>query len=151
MRSWLVDYGYIDDRSAMEKKKDEIVDMFSENYKVTSSKTHEYLTWSDGKIRAWLRSNGVPVKLGTRREELLQQMKENYVTTQSSIVDMLNGVQDWISMGASVVEDKARELYEVLRVGLVQGEEAGLKAATTASKSVSSAATKATQTIKAEL
>jgi hypothetical protein len=65
---WLIDNGYL---------KSDALDSFQKNYKDAASKTNEYLGWSDNRIRGWLRQHGINVPMSTRREELLQTMREN--------------------------------------------------------------------------
>lgn len=42
-----------------------------------ANKTTDYVSWSDARIRGWLRDHGVAVPMRTSRQELLQRMHEN--------------------------------------------------------------------------
>jgi hypothetical protein len=75
------------------------------------SKSHDYLTWTDSRLRGWLRQHGIPVTLSTRREELIQRVRENYVSTQGSLDHYLHAVQEWIYGGVGVAEEKVFEPY----------------------------------------
>lgn len=72
---WLIDNGVL--KSDTQAKKDEILKLFSEKYAAVASKSSEYISWSDNRIRGWLRTHGVEVPMSTNREELVQLMKEH--------------------------------------------------------------------------
>lgn len=50
---------------------------FRKHYTKTANKTTEYVSWSDARIRSWLRDHGIAVPMRTNRQELLQRMHEN--------------------------------------------------------------------------
>jgi hypothetical protein len=72
---WLIDNGFL--KSDYQAKKDEILDLFSQKYSDAASKSSEYVSWSDNRVRGWLRTHGVEVPMSTAREELLQLMHEH--------------------------------------------------------------------------
>lgn len=133
MRQWLVKHGYL--KSDAQLKKDDVKTLFSKHYSNTSSKTWDYLSWTDNRMRGWLRDHGVNVPMNSKRSELVQLMKDNYVSTQSGLTGLLGNVQEWIGAGTHIAEDKVREALDILKgaVGVGSsafggyGEEAGLK------------------------
>lgn len=133
MRDWLIKHGYL--KSDAQLKADDVKTLFSKHYSTTSSKTWDYLSWTDNRMRGWLRDHGVNVPMNSKRAELVQLMKENYVSTQSGLTGLLGNVQEWIGAGTHIAEDKVREALEILKgaVGVGStafggyGEEAGLK------------------------
>lgn len=45
------------------------------NYDAASSKSNAYLTWSDKRLRSWLRDNGIKVAPHSNREELVRLVR----------------------------------------------------------------------------
>lgn len=133
MRDWLVKQGYL--KSDVKLKSDDVKTLFNKHYTATSSKTWDYLSWTDNRLRGWLRDHGINVPMNTKRAELIQLVKENYVSTQSGLTGLLGNVQEWINAGTNIAEDKVREALDILKgaVGVGAGafggygEEAGLK------------------------
>jgi hypothetical protein len=87
----------------------QIIDLFKRHYNAAASKSHDYLTWTDARLRGWLRHHGIPVELSTRREELIQRVRENYVSTQGSLEGLLHSVQEWVYGGVEIAEEKVRD------------------------------------------
>ena len=147
IRQWLIDNNLI--KSDSKAKRDELLKTFQSSYNF-NSKTDQYVSWSDNRIRGWLRDHNINVPMANTREELLQQMKENCtlrsycsrletdgrcadVTTQGGLEGLFHSVQDWISSGVHIGEDKIAQALNLLK-GAVgghpfagYGEEAGLK------------------------
>ena len=129
MRQWLVSKGYL--KSDAQATKGQVTQLFKDNYNDAASKTTEYVTWSDARIRAWLRDHDINVAQGTNRDQLVQTMRDNYVSTQHGLNDLLSSVQEWLASGVHVAEDKVGAALELLKgavgTGMGYGEEAGLK------------------------
>ena len=106
MRSWLISKGVL--KSDAQTKTEQVTSLFTDNYNAAASKTFAYLSWSDNRMRAWLRDHGVEVPMSSTRQELVQTMRENYVSTQSGLGDLLGSIQDWIGGGVHIAEDKGR-------------------------------------------
>lgn len=53
MRDWLVQNNYL--KSDAQLKADDVKTLFTKHYSVGHSKTHDYLSWTDNRMRGWLR------------------------------------------------------------------------------------------------
>ncbi|KAK4704007.1 hypothetical protein P7C70_g2212, partial [Phenoliferia sp. Uapishka_3] len=130
MRAWLVKNGFV--KSDAQLKKDEILSSFNTNYGKVANKSSAYLTWSDARIRGWLREHGIAVPMKTSRQELTQSMRENYISTQSGLYGAVDNIKDWISGTVGVVEGGLGDAVDLLKgavgAGAIFGEEARLKA-----------------------
>jgi hypothetical protein len=111
---------------------DDIASSFKSNYNSAAAKTNSYLGWSDARIRGWLREHNIPVPMGNNRNDLVQTMRENYVSTQGGLHSLLSSVQEWISSGVHVADHQVQQALALLGgaigTGVGYGEEAGLRA-----------------------
>jgi hypothetical protein len=55
MRAWLIENGYM--RTETQVKRDELIKLFNDKYTEASTKTADYLTWPDARLRAYLRNH----------------------------------------------------------------------------------------------
>ena len=53
--------------------------------------------------------------MNSNRAELTQLMKENYVSTQSGLGGLFSSVQDWISSGTHIAEDRVQQALDILK------------------------------------
>jgi len=82
MKEWLMSHALgVEDNTSVE----EIKQKFLYHYGTEFSRLHEYLTWSDARIRGWLRENKLGFEQNASRDELLQAIRENYVVVQNSL------------------------------------------------------------------
>lgn len=82
MKGWLVKNGII--KSDAEATKDQVYNDFNKHYSKVAGKTNDYLSWSDARIKGWLRQNNIDVPRTANRDELVRSMHENcelYLTT----------------------------------------------------------------------
>lgn len=119
-------------KSDAQASADDVASSFKQYYNSAAAKSNSYLGWSDARIRGWLREHNIPVPLGNNRNDLIQAMRENYVSTQSGLYGLLSNIQEWISSGVNVAEDQIQQALHLLGgavgTGVGYGEEAGLRA-----------------------
>lgn len=98
MRDWLIQHGYLksdaqaakDDVSSLSRyfgpkirrlKADanlaQIASSFAQHYGKVVNKSSSYLSWSDARIKGWLRSKGVIAPAQSSRDELIASMRSN--------------------------------------------------------------------------
>ena len=84
MKAFLVKEGIVDQAKAADYKRHELESLLKANWAKASgnvsnasSKSSAYLSWSDNRLRGWLREHGIAVPTNNNREELLQAMREN--------------------------------------------------------------------------
>ena len=75
MKSWLVKHGVI--KSDAQATRDQVVADFDKHYSKVAGKTNDYLSWTDARIRGWLRHHNVDVPRSANRDELVRSMHEN--------------------------------------------------------------------------
>jgi hypothetical protein len=115
IRSWLIENGYL--KSDVQAKRDELVKLINEKHKDYSSRSAAYLTWPDARLRAYLRTHGMPEDgLPTSRPGLLQETRIRYVQTTTSAQALLNRIRDLINSGVELTEEKIHQV-----VGLLTG------------------------------
>ena len=86
-------------------------------YKDYSGRSAAYLTWPDARLRAYLRTHGIPEDgLPTSRPGLLQETRIRYVRTTNSAQAFLNRIRDLINSGVELTEEKVHQI-----VGLLTG------------------------------
>ncbi|KAI9622223.1 hypothetical protein H4Q26_015259 [Puccinia striiformis f. sp. tritici PST-130] len=120
MRQWLIDNGFL--KSDYQAKKDEILDLFSKNYSDLAAKSSEYVSWSDNRVRGWLRTHGVEVPMNTNREELLQLMHENYAESKGKLHNIFSTVTSAFSHGEHTIEETIKKLKEAVGAGSIKHE-----------------------------
>jgi hypothetical protein len=92
-------------------------------HKDYSGRSAAYLTWPDARLRAYLRTHGMPEDgLPTSRPSLLQETRIRYVQTTNSTQAFLNRIRDLIGSGVELTEEK---IHQVL--GLLTGTYEGTK------------------------
>ncbi|KAG8852585.1 hypothetical protein FRB96_008584 [Tulasnella sp. 330] len=161
MTTWLVDQGYlrsdavsttpnsaypdsyaaaVADRPAhiQEVKRDELTKLMNEKYNDLHSRTSDYLTWPDARLRAYLRSHGVDdtkVVPGSR-PSLLQEVRIRYHQTNNRVDQLIASIRDTINAGVGSAEAKLAQVMDMLKGGsdtatdyAVQGTDAASAAA----------------------
>ena len=84
-------------------------------YKDYSGRSAAYLTWPDARLRAYLRTHGIPEDgLPTTRPNLLQETRIRYVQTTNSGQAFLNRVRDLINSGVELTEEKVHQVLGLL-------------------------------------
>lgn len=63
------------DGSDLMNRRVQITSTFNKHYKDVSNKSSSYISWSDARIRGWLREHGIPVESSTQRDDLLTKMR----------------------------------------------------------------------------
>ncbi|PLW55088.1 hypothetical protein PCANC_02571 [Puccinia coronata f. sp. avenae] len=125
MRQWLIENGFL--KSDYQAKKDEILDLFSQKYSDAASKSSEYVSWSDNRVRGWLRTHGVEVPMSTAREELLQLMHEHYTESKGKMRNILSTVTSAFSSSEQALEDTIKRLKEAVGAGSIKQDAASYK------------------------
>ncbi|KAF7420861.1 hypothetical protein PC9H_011379 [Pleurotus ostreatus] len=113
IRDWLIQHGYI--RSDVQMKRDELVAMIDKKYKDANTRTAEYLTWPDARLRAYLRERGVDESaLPGARPGLLQEVRIKWVQTNHHAENLYMRVSEIINSAVDSAEQKLARLVEVL-------------------------------------
>lgn len=73
-KAWLIKQGILKEGEA---KAEDVEAAFDKHYTKASSKSSEYVSWSDARLRGWLRDHNVSIPTRTNRQELLQKVHEN--------------------------------------------------------------------------
>jgi len=93
-------------------------------YKDYNGRSAAYLTWPDARLRAYLRSHGLPEDdLPTSRPGLLQETRIRYVQTTNSAQAFLNRIRDLMNSGVEVTEEKIHQVLNLL-TGTYEGTKA---------------------------
>ena len=125
MRSWLIDHGYL--RSDAQKTRDELVKLMQDKYTDVASRTAEYLTWPDARLRAYLRENGISDdKLPTTRPGLLQEVRIRWTQANWRAGSLWRRVKDIFDSGVEVTENKLGLILDILTGG-AEGAKEGAK------------------------
>jgi hypothetical protein len=112
LREWLVEHGYIDDRNAVQKRRDELLELMYDKYTASTAATAAYLTWPDARLRSYLRLHGISEDyLPTSRPGLLQEVRIRWVQTQT----MWTRVKDIVGGVEGEVEDRISKLWSLLK------------------------------------
>ncbi|KAF9649715.1 hypothetical protein BDM02DRAFT_1766564 [Thelephora ganbajun] len=113
IRSWLIDNGYL--KSDAQAERDELVNLIHEKYKDYSARSAAYLAWPDARLRAYLRTHGIPEDgLPTSRPGLLQETRIRYVRTTGSAQAFLNRIRDLVNSGVELTEEKIHQALGLL-------------------------------------
>ena len=84
-------------------------------HKDYSDRSAAYLTWPDARLRAYLRTHGIPEDgLPTSRPGLLQETRIRYVRTTNSAQAFLNRIRDLINSGVELTEEKIHQVLGLL-------------------------------------
>ncbi|KAJ3726770.1 hypothetical protein C8R42DRAFT_573822 [Lentinula raphanica] len=121
LRAYLVQKGVIDDRTAVGKKRDELIALIKDGYKNAEGNAWEM--WSDSYIREWLASHNLidtRTPMEKSRDEYLDLMRTYYYNTSQRVWDtwsdsdmkawlVANGV---IKSDAEIKKEKMRKLVQ---------------------------------------
>ncbi|CAE6485653.1 unnamed protein product [Rhizoctonia solani] len=160
MREWLIDNGYL--RSDAQVKRDELVDLMNRKYNAVHTKTADYLTWPDARLRAYLRAHGVDdSQVPATRPGLLHETRVRWVQTTNAVENFILGVKQSVGGGVAWTEAKLNAILNILgghkqtaeRKAGEAGHYANQKAdqATFAAQSLTAEAGKKTASVKGEL
>ncbi|KAI6167590.1 hypothetical protein EDD17DRAFT_1750948 [Pisolithus thermaeus] len=106
IREWLTEHGYIDERTAPRKTRDELVNLINSKYADASAKSASYLVWPDARLRAYLRERGVSEDaLPTDRPGLLQETRIRWVQATTRAENIFTRLRDAVNGGVVVIED----------------------------------------------
>lgn len=84
-------------------------------YKNYGGRSAAYLTWPDARLRAYLRTHGIPEDgLPTTRPGLLQETRIRYVQTTNSAQAFLNKIRDLVNSGVELTEEKIHQTLGLL-------------------------------------
>ncbi|KAH9476956.1 Stress response protein ish1 [Psilocybe cubensis] len=116
LRDWLVEHGYM--RSDAQVKRDELIKLANDKYTDQVAKTASYLTWSDARLRAYLREQGVDDHmLPTTRPGLLQETRIRWIQTHTHAENMIAKIKEIVNSGIYKAEDILVHLYHLLSGG----------------------------------
>ncbi|KAI6118142.1 hypothetical protein F5141DRAFT_1096416 [Pisolithus sp. B1] len=100
IREWLTEHGYIDERTAPRKTRDEA------GTADASAKSASYLVWPDARLRAYLRERGVSEDaLPTDRPGLLQETRIRWVQATTRAENIFTKLRDAVNGGVIAIED----------------------------------------------
>lgn len=107
IHEWLVAKGYLDERTAVKKKRDELVDLINSKYSdLSAEKRAPYLVWPDARLRAYLREQGVSEDaLPTSRPGLLQETRIRWVQVSTRAEGILAKLRNLIDSGVATADD----------------------------------------------
>jgi len=112
LKTWLVENGYL--RTEAQVKRDELVKLVNDKYTDAYSRTADYLTWPDARLRAYLRSWGVDDTKFVGRPSLLQEVRIRYYQGANRVEDLLSAIRQTIYAGVENAEAKLSELLAAL-------------------------------------
>ncbi|KAG2121312.1 hypothetical protein DEU56DRAFT_97332 [Suillus clintonianus] len=115
IRQWLSEHGHIDDRTAAQKKRDELVSLIDKHYNDVSARTAAYLVWPDARLRAYLRERGISeAALPTDRPGLLQETRIRWVQASNRAETMFTKLKEIVNSSVGAVEDRLARILELL-------------------------------------
>jgi hypothetical protein len=130
LREWLIEHGYM--RSEAQVKRDELIktmnekypslSLFPQKYTNKARRYHEaatkgasYTTWPDARLRAYLRSNGIPEDhLPTGRPSLLHRVRIRWIQSNNTVESMLQAIRDALTNSVGGAEAKLQRVLEML-------------------------------------
>ncbi|RPD77197.1 hypothetical protein L226DRAFT_459470, partial [Lentinus tigrinus ALCF2SS1-7] len=118
-------HGYL--RSDAQKSRDELIKLMQDKYTDVSSRTADYLTWPDARLRAYLRENGFSDdKLPTSRPGLLQEVRIRWTQANWRAGSLWHHVKEIFESGVEVTENKLGMILDILTGG-AEGAKEGAK------------------------
>jgi hypothetical protein len=112
MRDWLIEHGYL--RSDAQVKRDELTKLMNDKHNDAATRTADYLTWPDARLRAYLRSQGIDdTKLGGR-PSLLQEVRIHYYQANNRVEQLIASIRDTINAGVGSAEAKLSQIMDML-------------------------------------
>lgn len=84
-------------------------------HKDYNGRSAAYLTWPDARLRAYLRTHGLPEdNVPTSRPGLLQETRIRYVQTTNSAQAFINRIRDLMNSGVELTEEKIHQVLNLL-------------------------------------
>lgn len=145
-------------KSETQLKRDELIERMKHDASEVEKTTSQYISWSDNRLRAYLRDHGVPVKqLPSKRDDLLHLMKGYYQesATWEPLKHFENSAHSMVDSVKNVVRDflgtPAHEIHGYNQEKFYSLSKAASSSASSLSKQLEKSASHASASIKDEL
>jgi hypothetical protein len=110
LRNYLIHNGWI--KSDYQAKRDEYINLAQKHGSALTDTTREYISWSDARLKAYLRSTGLSLeKTPTSRDGLLREMRARFTPHKGFLDQIRDGVQyviDTVQDAGGKAEQKAK-------------------------------------------
>lgn len=160
LRDWAISHGLI--KSDVQVKREELEKLAHAKYDKLTSTAAPYVSWTDARLRGWLRAYEPEVaKAAKTRDELLSEVRKRYVDSIGYGEVVYGEIMGWVNYGRSSIgclynylTGSARSVAENAQEKadeLGKSADIASKSAEAAASSASSLAAKASKAAKKEL
>lgn len=109
LRNYLIQNGWI--KSDYEAKRDEYIKLAQKHGSSLTDTTKDYISWSDARLKAYLRSTGLSLeKTPSSREGLMREMRARFTPQKGFLDQIRHGVQyviDTVQDAGGLAQQKA--------------------------------------------